>query len=59
MAEIKYQKWEYLIENNLGKYNLNLLGKEGWELVSTIPIFRDTGDTVKGIQFFFKRPLLK
>jgi hypothetical protein len=34
---------------------LNNLGREGWELISVIPLSQMGGGTTTNLQFFFKR----
>ena len=47
------QRWEYKTRmGNLNAVELNILGDEGWELVS---IFNDPANG--GVRFFFKRAL--
>ena len=61
-------KWEYRVETtevggtvqrNLDKMTshwLNVLGKEGWELVNMVTLYGGTGITTKVAYLTFKRP---
>ena len=68
------QKWEYKsikLTRDIGTlggvkewspaFNLNDLGKEGWELVAVVPAASETGETRAGVTtavtYFFKRPI--
>jgi len=55
------QKWEYHLETfRIGEKEaqtkLNSLGREGWELVTSVEVQRFGGDTYSGI-LLFKRPI--
>jgi hypothetical protein len=43
--------WEYQIDYNLPRSELNERGKEGWELVGV-----ETAPLQGGLAFYFKRP---
>ena len=48
------QKWEYLVRERVGEYELNKLGEDGWELVTISFSSAGVPDT-----FYFKRPKQK
>ncbi|TAE37114.1 MAG: DUF4177 domain-containing protein [Runella slithyformis] len=55
VIEIKPESmWSMEVAPELIEQNINKMGNEGWELVSTLPKTM-TGSTV-GITFIFKRP---
>ena len=46
------QEWEYAVKKSLDEYELDILGLDGWELVSVILVPGEEG----GVFLFFKRP---
>lgn len=58
MKKFEYKTSKMSIHDMLLNYNLNELGKEGWELVNTIvPKNVDFLDTCNLIYFVFKREI--
>lgn len=58
MKKFEYMTRKMSIHDMLLNYNLNELGKEGWELVNTIvPKNVDFLDTCNLIYFVFKREI--
>lgn len=62
------QKWEYLVIDQHRKttvweptFDIGKIGRDGWELVSVVPIASDEGEEYAGIssdlKWIFKRPL--
>ena len=45
------QKWEYLVTRDLSEAELNHLGSQGWELVTTM-----TGSSGQTTHLILKRP---
>lgn len=49
------KRWEYKVVGSLDVEALDELGRDGWELVSTMPV-RSIVPSVNVLQHIFKRP---